>query len=281
MNTSATTGLFSVLISVYKDDCPEYLRVALESVYNEQKVKPAQIVIVGDGQLTQELIDTITSFVQKVAGNIVDFFCLDKNQGLAVALNQGLARCKYDLVARMDADDISLPARFATQYDFMITHPEIDVCGTYVEEVESDTEKAIAIRKVPLTDAEIASFGKKRSPVSHPSVMFKKSTVLSFGGYPHFRKSQDFALWSLLLVNGAHFANIDQVLLKMRTGQELMARRGLGYLKYEYQVLKYQKKIKFINAFEFARFLAIRSIFRLLPNTFKKYLYNLVRYVHG
>ncbi|EOC0418759.1 glycosyltransferase [Cronobacter malonaticus] len=271
---------FSVLISVYKKDRPDYLKVSLESIYNHQEIKPAQIVIVGDGPLTDALMKIIIDFSESIADNVVEFVPLDKNYGLAVALNRGLAQCKYDLVARMDADDISLPARFARQYHFMISNPDIDVCGTYVEEIDSESEKHISIRRVPLTHSDIFSFGKKRSPVSHPSVMFKKTTILSFGGYPLFRKSQDFALWSLLLVNGAHFANINTVLLKMRTGQELMARRGLSHLKFEYQVLKYQKSIKFISALEFVRFLTIRAVFRIMPNKLKKQLYNIVRYVY-
>ncbi|EOZ6414018.1 glycosyltransferase [Cronobacter turicensis] len=280
MSVKTVVEPFSVLISVYKKDRPEYLKVSLESIYNDQEVKPAQIVIVGDGPLTDDLMKIITNFSESITDDIVDFIPLDTNYGLAVALNRGLAQCKYDLVARMDADDISLPARFATQYQFMINNPEVDVCGTYVEEIDSESERHISIRRVPLTQPDILSFGKKRSPVSHPSVMFKRSTILSFGGYPLFRKSQDFALWSLLLVNGAHFANINTVLLKMRTGQELMARRGLSHLKFEYQVLKYQKSINFISALEFTRFLMIRAVFRIMPNKLKKQLYNIVRYVY-
>ncbi|ELY5817246.1 glycosyltransferase [Cronobacter turicensis] len=280
MSVETVVEPFSVLISVYKKDRPEYLKVSLESIYNDQEIKPAQVVIVGDGPLTDDLMNIITTFSESITDSIVDFIPLDKNYGLAVALNRGLAQCKYDLVARMDADDISLPARFSTQYHFMVNNPEVDVCGTYVEEIDSESERHISIRRVPLTQPDIFSFGKKRSPVSHPSVMFKRSTILSFGGYPLFRKSQDFALWSLLLVNGARFANINTVLLKMRTGQELMARRGLSHLKFEYQVLKYQKSIKFISAPEFTRFLMIRAVFRIMPNKLKKQLYNIVRYVY-
>lgn len=271
----------SVLISVFGKDDPRFLDAALRSVYDDQTLKPEQIVIVADGPLLQIQSTIIDKFSRDCAEEVVTFMPLTHNVGLATALNEGLKQCRNNLVARMDADDISQPLRFEQQLKFMRMHPDIDVCGTFVDEIDTDTEIYISTRKVPLSHDEIVSFAKKRSPVSHPSVMFKKNTVLAVGGYPEFRKSQDFALWSLLIVKHARFANINEVLLKMRTGRNMMDRRGFSYLKFEYQVMRFQHGIGFITTRQFIIFASIRIFFRLLPKRVKTVLYGIVRKCHG
>jgi hypothetical protein len=134
-----------------------------------------------------------------------------------------------------------------------------------------------SIRKVPLMHDEIVQFAKYRNPISHPVAIFRKQAVLSVGGYPEFRKSQDYALWALMLKSGYHFANINEVLLKMRCGDALLGRRGIKYFKSEFEILKYQKAIMFIDNFEFIRNLIIRFGIRILPNSMKKILYTLAR----
>lgn len=269
--------LFSVLISVYKNDHPSHLNIALRSIYHQQTLKPSEIVIVADGPLKEQQLKIINSFINDVPEGVIKFIRLDKNIGLAAALNEGIAVCNYDIIARMDADDISLPTRFELQYEFMQTHPDVDVCGTLIDEIDTETETYISTRKVPLTHESILTFAKRQSAVNHPSVMYKRDKIINVGGYPLFRKSQDFALWSLLLVNNARFANLNQVLLKMRTGKDFLHRRGISHLKYEYQVLLFQKKIGFINRLEFYKFITLRTIFRILPVHTKRMLYSLVR----
>lgn len=268
---------FSVLITVYKNDDPRYFEVALRSIYDTQTLKPEQIVIVADGLLKQVQIDVIDRFTKEVSDSLITFVQLPQNVGLAAALNAGLRCCRNEYVARMDADDISLPTRFEKQVYFMKRNPDTDVCGTYIDEIDTTTEEYISTRKVPLSHNDIVVFAKQRSAVSHPSVMFRKSTVLSVGGYPLFRKSQDFALWSLLLVNNARFANLPDVLLKMRSGRDLMARRGISYLKYELQVMTFQHRIGFISSGQFLKFSVLRTVFRIIPGRMKKILYQAVR----
>lgn len=272
---------FSVLMSVYKNDNPEHLRVALNSIFHEQTLKPEQVVIVADGQLTAMQLSIISSFGAKITCERMTFVELPQNMGLAAALNEGLKHCRNEIVARMDADDVALPARFEKQITFLLSSPQVDVCGTLIDEIDTDTEEYISTRRVPLAHDEIKDFARKRSAVSHPSVIFKKSKVLAVGGYPLFRKSQDFALWSVLLVNNAVFANIDEVLLKMRTGRDLMTRRGLSYLKYEYQVMHFQYKIGFISLSELIKYATVRTVFRALPAGVKKMLYAFVRKKQG
>ena len=264
----------SVLISIYKDDDPCFFAEALSSIYSEQIKKPAEIILVADGEITAAHKKVIDEFNLTYPG-VMTFLPLEKNVGLAAALNYGLAHCRHNLVARMDADDISVSERFALQHDYMSRNRDIGVCGGFVEEVEPDDLMILGIRKVPVTHQEILSFAKRRSPVSHPSVMFKKNLILSHGGYPDFRKCQDYALWSCLLTRGVKFANIPQVLLKMRAGNSLHVRRGFAHFKYELVVMKYQYQIGFISLVDFFINLSIRFTLRATPIFLRKFFYNL------
>jgi hypothetical protein len=186
----------------------------------------------------------------------------------------------------MDTDDISLPQRFEKQIDFMMNHPDVAVSSAMIEEIYpamevfGDSEPAFkykSIRKIPLTHTEILKFAKYRSPVSHPVSVFYKRTVLAMGGYPVFMKAQDYALWSLMLKNNYQFANVDEVLLKMRCGDNLMRKRDIIHFKQEFNVLKYQRKIGFIDNYEFARNAIMRFGIRVAPNFIKKIIYGFVR----
>lgn len=135
----------------------------------------------------------------------------------------------------------------------------------------------LSIRKVPASCDKIIKFAKYRNPISHPVTIFRKQAVMAVGGYPLFRKSQDYALWSLMLKNGYRFANIDEILLKMRCGNDFLKRRGLNYFKWEFDILKFQRKIKFITNYEFIRNVLIRFTIRMLPEFIKKILYQITR----
>lgn len=150
MNHLCTQGDFSVLMSVYKKDDPLYLLSALKSIFNDQCLKPRDIVIVGDGPLPQSIIKIIDEFKKNVGGNVVNFVPLNSNVGLAAALNEGIIHCRYELIARMDSDDIALSERFSKQYYFMLSNHDIDVCGGHILEIDAVSEKILSERKVPL-----------------------------------------------------------------------------------------------------------------------------------
>lgn len=267
---------FSVLITVYKDDDEKFFKDALHSIYHDQTVKPSEIIIVADGPLNGKLNCIIDDFTVSCLC-LVRFIALDINVGLAAALNIGLKSCSNELIARMDSDDVSLPKRFQLQLEFMNERQDVDVCGTYINEVDPETLTVLDTRKVPICHVDIIAFAQKRSPMSHPSVMFKKSTVLQYGGYPDFRKSQDYALWSLLLKNGVTFANLPEVLLLMRTGRDLHKRRGLSHFKYEMKVIYFQKKIGFITQKQFLINFLGRLALRVSPVFLRKIIYKVAR----
>lgn len=258
---------FTVLLSVYIKENPSYLKLALESIWNQQTLKPDEIVLVKDGPLTEDLEKEIKVFSEKC--DAIKVFRLEKNQGLGKALFFGLQKCSFDLVARMDTDDISEPYRFEKQMEFMYDNPDVSVVGGWVEEFDSDSGEIIGSRVLPESHEDILEFAKKRNPLSHPSVLYRKSAVLKAGNYLHFHLYEDYFLWIRMLMEGAIFNNIPLSVLKFRSGKKMISRRGgIKYLKSELKFQNYLLDIKFINILEYCRNCVIRICVRLLPKSF-------------
>lgn len=267
---------FSVLMSVYFKDNAAYLDLAIKSIYLDQVLKPDQIVIVKDGSLNSQLEQVIEKWTSELS-DIITIVNIEKNRGLANALNLGLQYCNHEYVARMDADDISVSERFQAQMEYMNSNPELSVISSWIEEYSEDMCRSLGIRKVPEDNELIHRFSKYRNPLNHPAVVFKKSDVLNIGGYPLFDRAQDYALWSLMLNKGFKFGNISQVLLKMRTGKALLSRRGMFHFKQEAKILKFQKKIGFISYRRYLLNLLMRFLFRVQPNFIKSILYKKIK----
>ena len=266
---------FSVLLSVYNAEKPYFLEQALESIYHKQVVKPSQVVIVKDGFLPQLLEEVLDRYKFELQEKLT-IISLPKNVGLGAALNAGLAYCSHDLVARMDTDDIALPNRFEKQVAFMQTNYDIAASSGTIEEF-SELDDVLSQRVLPLKHNALVQFSKKRCPLSHPAVIFRKQAILAVGGYPEFRNAQDYALWSLLIVKGYKLANIPDILVRMRTGPEMMGRRGFDFLKREIKLLKFQRSIGFLTVKEFVFNLLVRSVLRLSPLFIKRWLYRIAR----
>lgn len=257
---------FSVLLSVYFRENPEYLAVALQSLI-EQKLCPDQIVIVKDGQLGESLEVVISKFInqcnEKTAITIVEF---TENKGLGIALAEGLKACKYDLVARMDTDDIACPERFFLQVQEFRRDADLTVLGSDIREFETVPENITGCRIVPKTGAEIIRYAKKRNPFNHMTVMFRKVAILEVGNYQDFLWFEDYYLWVRLILKGYKMKNLAQPLVLVRAGQEMLARRaGLKYIKQECRLQARFLQLGFINYYEFLRNCLLRAIVRLLP----------------
>ncbi|PMP01118.1 hypothetical protein BCS95_15040 [Vibrio breoganii] len=262
----------SVLMSVYKNEKAAHLELALRSIWTNQTVKPSQLVLVEDGPLTEELYEVIFEWQQKLMGNFKSIK-LPQNQGLADALNEGLKYCDHELIARMDTDDESYSNRIAEQLAYMNANPNIAASSAQLDEYDIMMNKRIGERTLPLSSDELKTFCKTRSPLSHPVAIFRKNIVEKIGGYPRFKNSQDWALWSLMIVNGYQLANINLKLLRMRTDTSLLERRGKAYFKNEIELYKYQNNINFITKKRMIMNIAQKSVLRLSPKFIKKYLY--------
>lgn len=263
---------FSVLMSVYYKEKPEYLDACINSIAN-QTLLPDEIVLVEDGPLTTELYNTIQTWKEKIS--ILKSVILKENSGLARALNIGLKRCSYNLVARMDTNDICVPERFEKQIAYLKEHPAIDILGSQIVEYDEKMETLLGYRKVPLNHIDIKRFAKTRTAFNHMTVIFKRDIVLKLGGYPEsLRKMQDFALWGRLLSKNYRAANMSDILVKVRSGEELYNRRtGINYLKNELKALTYIRNHKLINFYEYLLIFIMKLIVRLLPLRILKIIY--------
>lgn len=258
---------FSVLMSVYYKEKPEYLEQSIDSIIN-QTIKPNEIVIVKDGPLTKELDNVIKNYKVKVVE-------LKENVGLGKALKIGVENCKYDIIARMDSDDISVENRFELQLKEFEKDENLTLVGGQVIEFNENTLGKR--RSVPTNVEEIKKFSKKRNPLNHMTVMFKKQDILSVGNYQHMPYFEDYYLWVLLLKNNYKIINIDNVLAYVRSGEDMTKRRGgIKYLRPTYTFEKNIYKLKYIKINEYLLNLLIRTTVCLVPNKLRRKIYTKV-----
>lgn len=266
---------FSVLISVYKSDNPEHLETALKSIWDNQILKPDQIVLVQDGPVGDEIVNIINNF-KAILDDKLSFLELPVNLGLARALNQGLRLCKYDLIARMDSDDICFPDRFEKQIAFF-TKNDVDILGGQLLEFGKDIEDIISQRNVPLTHQAILDFMKYRSPFSHPTIMLKKSVYEALGGYDVTVFPEDYDFFVRAYLKGFKFANLKDNILWFRMGEDqskaIKRRWGLDYAKNEFTLYRKFFKIGFYNWFAFLKVVVMKIPMRLIPFSLYKFLY--------
>jgi len=268
---------FSVLMSIYHKEKPEYLNKAMQSIWDEQTVKPDEIVLVQDGKLTDGLHTEIGKWKKKLGNRLFKTISLKKNIGLGNALNIGLQHCSYEIIARMDTDDIAKPDRFEKQLK-IFKNIDIDICSSWVSEFDGDEKVIVSYRKLPKSHEDILKFGKKRCPINHPATMYKKSIVENAGGYKKMMWFEDYYLWARMLMNGAKFYNSQESFVNMRAGYGQLERRS--GLKYALSELQFQKKLYemgFLNIFEFIRNSSIRFVTRIVPRTVVKKIYRVLR----
>jgi glycosyltransferase involved in cell wall biosynthesis len=267
---------FSVLMSIYHKEKANYFDRCMQSIWDEQTVKPNEIVLVQDGKLTDELYEAINQWQEKLE-EIFKTIPLEKNVGLGDALNIGIKECKYELIARMDTDDICTPDRFEKQLK-VFENNNMDICSSWVSEFDSDENQIISYRKVPEVFEEIKHFAKQRNPLNHPAVMYRKKAVDKAGGYKKMMWFEDYYLWIRMLLNDAKFHNIQEPLVNMRAGYGQLERRS--GLKYALEEVKFQKELLslgFLNIFEFIRNVSIRFTSRVIPKALVKKIYKVLR----
>ncbi|WKD59941.1 glycosyltransferase [Corynebacterium caspium] len=276
MSGTDTNPTLSVLLSYYHGTRAADLQAALESL--AQQTRPAdQIVIVEDGPSPAEL--------RKIAASYADeLVILPENQGLGAALAKGADAVTSTWLARLDSDDLASPERFATQLEFLATHPEVDVLGTAVGEFDDATylttgslEKAAGkIRRLPTTHPEIGQYLKINSPVNHPSVMLRLSELERVGGYQPLHHMEDYYLWARLYAAGAKFYNLPQALTWFRTSQAQVARRQRGMFQAERQMQRKLVGLGIVSRPRAIGNLLLRSIYRMLPEKLLQRVYTLL-----
>lgn len=214
----------SVLMSIFHKEKPEYLKQAIDSTLN-QTLAPNQIVVVIDGPIPQKLWSVLKSY-QKENLDLFKLVPLEKNQGLGVALAIGVENCMFDLIARMDTDDIMEPNRLKMQVDTFEKNPNLTILGSNIKEFIDGPDKVIGKRIVPASNEAIREFSKRRNPFNHMTVMFKRAAVLAVGNYQSMPGFEDYYLWVRLLKAGYQGMNLEDYLVYARAGADMYSRRG-------------------------------------------------------
>lgn len=262
---------YSVLMSVYYKENPDFLNASIESMLN-QTVKPGEFVLVCDGLLTEDLDEVIEKY-RAENGELMKIIRLERNGGLGRALNKGLEYCSYELVARMDSDDISRPDRCERQLK-CFKAMNMDIVSGTVEEFEADIRKVTSRKLLPEDNDEIIKYSRCRNPFNHPCVMFRKSSVEAVHGYENYPYFEDYHLWVKLLRNGAIGYNIPEPLLYMRVGSGMYERRGgLYYTKCLVKFRLYLRKIHYISGWNFFMYTSARAVVSLIPSCLRKWIY--------
>ena len=214
---------YSVLMSVYHKENPEYLIEAIESMLN-QTVPPEQFVIVKDGLLTSEL-DEIVQKYQKENATVFTVVALDENQGLGIALDEGIKVCRNEIIARMDSDDISVKNRCERQLNIFQKDSKMVIVSGNINEFIDSPDNVVSMRIVPEKQNEIKKQMRTRSAFNHPAVMYKKTEVIRCGGYGKLKRKQDHDLFSRMINMGCKAYNIQDVILLFRADKNNLIRR--------------------------------------------------------
>ncbi len=270
---------FSLLMSVYAGDCAQFLHRAFTSSVQQQVRRPDEVVLVQDGPVSAELLACMETLGAESPVPVTRVR-LDRNEGLAKALEAGLAACRHEVVARMDADDISLPDRFARQL------PEIergaDLVGSALLEIGADEHEVVGRRTPPTSAAVIERTARLHDPFNHPTVVYRRSAVEAAGGYEHLPLMEDYWLFARMIASGARTTNRPEPLVLYRVGAGAYERRGgRALLRAEIALQLRFLQCGFTTRREFMRNVVVRGLYRLVPAGLRRRAYRLIVATRG
>ena len=262
----------TVLMSIYAKEKPAHIDSCFKSLL-AQTGQANEWVVVEDGPLTLEIYQLLDQY-QKEYPNLIKRVRLEENRGLGLALQLGITECTNELIARMDTDDIAREDRFKKQLAEFESDPDLDICGSQIDEFEESPSKIVARRIVPTKHEDIVKYQKRRDAFNHVSVMYKKSTVIKAGNYQSCPLMEDTFLWANMILIGAKCKNIDESLVYVRIGKSMYERRGGWnyFLKYR----EGRKKVYntgFMSRWDYLYSLAIQCIVAILPSSIRGWIY--------
>ena len=262
---------FSLLLAVYGGDVPEFLVDAFTSSVHDQSRRPDQVVLVQDGPVPDELAATITGLVADSPVR-VDHVVIEENLGLGPALDRGLAACDHEIVARMDADDVSLRTRFEKQLP--VIEAGADIVGSGLLEFGSSVDEVVGRRTPPTDPDEIRRAIRFRDPFNHPTVVYRRSAVQAAGGYTDMALMEDYLLFARMVDAGARPANLAEPLVCYRVGAGAYARRGgRDLLRSELALQRRFRQLGITTRTQYLRNVAVRGGYRLVPESLRKLAY--------
>lgn len=269
---SAEDASFSVLMSLYNKESASNLEACFDSL-RLQTLLANEIILVIDGEINIELQDVLNRWKTKLPLKI---YPLQKNVGLGNALNIGLKKCTFEVVLRMDTDDICCPNRFEVQIKYLISHPDVTVLGTAINEFDKD---GVTGQRFAITGNDnIIAYSKKRNPINHMTVAFRKSKIIEAGGYQHHQFMEDYNLWLRLISMNQKFENITEPLVYARVGEGMLERRkGVDYIKSEYRLWKLKRLLGIDSGYSAFGIFILRVIPRLMPINILSVIYKTLR----
>ena len=252
-----------IVMSYWKGDKPSFIEEAINSILS-QTIFPNSIILVRDGKVSKKVEQVVDKFL---SNKIIKHVILPENKGRGIARHAGVLKCDCNLIALMDSDDISESSRIEKQINFLKKNKDIDIVGGYIHETDGINKDTY--RTVPLSHFEIIKRGRFTQPFNHVTIMFRKASYLKSGGYGFFRIVEDYDFFHKLYLSGSRFANIPEVLVKVRTNGQY--RQGYRYFREELSLQLLMYKSDYINFFTLIRNLLIRIVFRALPGRIQTY----------
>lgn len=266
------TREYSVLMSVYRNTQKDEFIQCVDSML-AQNPKPKEFIVVIDGNINSELRALIEDYVKK---QIIIPVPLQQNVGLGNALRVGCEYCSCEWIARMNSDDIAAPDRIEKQFEYIDSHPDVDVLGGNIAEFNGNPDNAVSVRRVPQSHEDICSFMRERCPFNHMTVMIRKEAMNDAGGYKDWQFNEDGYLWVRMYLAGAKFANLDDILVYARIDDNSFMRRG-GYKYYrsEVKLFRFMRKNKIIGWGKYLKAWIIRVVVQLLmPGKMRPWFFN-------
>lgn len=248
---------YSVLMSVYHKEIPDYFYIAIQSMLH-QTIPPDDIVIICDGPLTSEL-DQVIAYFDRIHPGLFQIIRIPQNGGLGKALREGVLRCKHEMIARMDTDDIAVPMRVEHQMKHMLDDKRIGAVGGQIAEFTTlPAYNLTGYRMVPLTAQQVRKRAATHNPMNHMTVLLRKSAVLDAGNYIHFPLFEDYHLWSRMLAKKYHLINIDEVCVFARVDNMHQRRGGMDYFKQTTKMEQHLMQCGLIDPWQYRKNLAVR-----------------------
>lgn len=265
---------YSVLMSVYIKENPQYLKQSIDSIIS-QTLPTNDFVIVEDGPLTDELNEILDTYEKQYT--CIKLIKREKNWGLGASLNVGIQHCKNELIARMDSDDIAFPERCQKEVEQFNLDDELGIVGTGIVRFLDSINHVVGIKKMPTTYEDIYKYAKRRNPFNHPTVMYKKNAVINAGGYQETIRGEDFALFTKMIFEGVKGKNLEKNYLYYRADKEQFKRRTSWQdTKSVIKVVRKNYMKGYVSFWDLINVIIVQSLAFLIPKKWGGVLYKYI-----
>lgn len=270
---------YSVLMPLWHKERTDYLDASLESILT-QTVPPAEIVLITEYEPSDEIRELLEEKQQRykyIPLRVIKNHEL-AGKGLGAVLAFGVEQCRYDIIARMDTDDISFPERCEKELNVLLDKPQIAIVGGGLEKFSDDPDVIEGYRIPPEAGKKLRWYSKFRSPFNHPTVMFRKKVILQVGNYSELKEGEDYDLWYRVLKNGYQGYNLQTPILHYRSGTGMLRRRKNKRFYFQSLALVRQmRKDRYINMPEAALAVGMHTIRYYAPFALNEFVYKHVR----